>query len=88
METIKITKCFYQDHVERDLPAPAIVRETKRHYFIDANSEHLDELLADAEFYADPFNYSHAEFGSWLAALVRSARATERAIENYLGARA
>lgn len=88
METIKITKCFYQDHVERDLPAPAIVRETKRHYFIDANSEHLSELLSDAEYYADPFNYAHAEFGSWLAALVRSARATERAIENHLGARA
>lgn len=88
METIKITKCFYQDHVERDLPAPAIVRETKRHYFIDAKSEHLSELLSDAEYYADPFNYSHAEFGSWLAALVRSARATERAIENYLGERA
>ena len=45
METIKITKLFYDDHVDRDLPAPAIVRETKRHYFIDANSEHLDDLL-------------------------------------------
>jgi len=84
METIKITKCFYQDHVERDLPAPAIVRETKRHYFIDANSEHLDELLADAAFYADPWSYPDAEFGSWLAALVRSANATEKAIKKHL----
>lgn len=84
METIKITKCFYEDHVARDLPAPAIVRETKAHYFIDANSEHLSELLSDAAFYADPWSYPDAEFGSWLAGLVRSAKATERAIENHL----
>ena len=88
METIKITKCFYQDHVARDLLAPKIVKETKAHYFIDANSEHIFELLADAAFYADPCSYPDAEFGSWLAGLVRSARATERAIENHLGERA
>jgi len=83
METIKITKLFYDDHVDRDLPAPAIVRETKRHYFIDANSEHLDDLLADAEFYWDPTLFN-CEFGDWLWGLIRSANATEKAIKKHL----
>lgn len=83
---IRIPKRFYQDHVvERDLEAPEIVRETKRHYWIDGGSEHLAELLSDAEYYADPACYDF-EFGSHLAALILSARATERAIEKHLRA--
>ncbi len=82
-KTIRIPKVFYDDHVERELPAPEIVRELKTHYFIDANSEHLAELLEDAAFYADPFHYAHAEFGSSLAGIVRSARATKKALESY-----
>lgn len=85
MELIRIPKKFYDDHtVNLSLEAPPVVKETRQHYFIDASSEHLAELLSNASFYADPFNYSHAEFGSWLAALVKSARATEAAIEKHL----
>ena len=83
METIKIPKLFYGDHVDRDLPAPAIVRETKRHYFIDANSEHLNELLDDAGHYGDPSEFS-CEFGGHLWGVIRSANATEKAIKKYL----
>ena len=79
-ELIRIPQRFYDDHVDRDLEAPGIVRETKRHYFIDATSEHLEELLSDAEYYARCFDF---EVGTHLAALILSARATERAIENY-----
>ena len=84
-ELIRIPKTFYADHVERDLPAPEIVRSTKRHYWIDGGSEHLAELLGDAEYYSDPACYDF-EFGSGLAALILSARATKRAIEKHQGA--
>ena len=83
MELIRIPKMFYIDHVDRDLPAPEIVRETKRHYFIDAKSEHLSEFLADAEFYWDPTLFA-CEFGDPLWGLIRSANATEKAIKKHL----
>ena len=84
MEAIKITKTFFQDHVIRDLPAPPVIKETKSHIWIDATSVHLSDLLSDADFYADPHSYGDADFGSSLSALVKSAKATKRAIENYL----
>tara|TARA_R100001086_G_scaffold221416_1_gene138547 strand:+ start:2252 stop:2521 length:270 start_codon:yes stop_codon:yes gene_type:complete len=83
MQAIKITKTFYEDHIMRDLPAPPVVKKTKSHIWIDATSEHLSELLDDADYYADPESYGRAEFGSHLAALIKSAKATKRAIENY-----
>ena len=91
-ELVCIPKRFYDDHVDRDLPAPEIVRETQQHYFIDATSEHLDEFLCDANHFADPVWRIKAqrkvcfdfEFGTYLAALIRSARATERAVEKHL----
>ena len=54
MQTIKITKTFYEDHIMRDLPAPPVVKKTKSHIWIDATSEHLSELLDDADYYAVP----------------------------------
>ena len=74
MRLIKIPQRFYDDHVERDLPAPDVVRETSRHYWIDAESEHLQELLNDAEFYASHIDMPH------LFGLCRSAAATAGAI--------
>ena len=79
MDLIKITKMFYEDHMDRDLSAPPVIKETTRHIFIDGSSEHLGELLSDASYYADPESFN-AEFGSHLAALIRSARATKQAI--------
>jgi len=54
-KAIAIPRRFYDDHVERDLPAPPIIKDTRRGYIIDGDSEHLDELLNDARFYADPY---------------------------------
>ena len=53
--TYKIPKRFYDDHVQCcDLPAPAIIRETKAHYFIDvAETNEMAELRSNATFYAD-----------------------------------
>jgi len=87
IDAIRITKLFYQDHVERDLPAPPILKQTNRHIWIDASSKYLNDLMSDASFYADPASYE-AEFGSHLSALVRSARATQNAIEKHIKATA
>ena len=37
---IKIPTRFYEDHLERDLECPAIIKETKTHYWISADDEH------------------------------------------------
>ena len=85
-DLIRVPKKFYDDHtVNLSLEAPPVVRETQRHYWIDASSEHLAELLSNASFYADPRCFdakSSPEPG--LFGLVASARATEEAIEKYL----
>ena len=51
MTVIRITKRFYDDHVERDLEAPAVLRSSKRYYWIDTDNKNFDELHADAIFY-------------------------------------
>ena len=76
---IKIPKRFYDDHYERDLESPLIVKETKTHYWISADDEHLNELYTDAEFYSAP--YVDARPGDYLWGIVVSARATVKAIE-------
>jgi hypothetical protein len=50
---IQIPKRFYDDHVERDLPAPTIVHETGRYYLIRSDDPALPELLNDARYYAN-----------------------------------
>ena len=80
MEKIfKIPQRFYDDHNERDLESPAIIKETKTHYWISADDEHLNELYTDAEFYSAP--YVDARPGDYLWGIVLSARATLKAIE-------
>lgn len=53
MSVIRITKSFYTDHIERDLEAPAVLRSSKRYYWIDTEDEHFAELHSDAEYYRD-----------------------------------
>ena len=52
-EFYRIPKRFFDDHAERDLDTPAIVKETKTHYFVRADDPFVAELRDDAEFYAD-----------------------------------
>lgn len=51
---IRIPKVFLDDHRDRDLPTPNVVRETRSHYFISATDPALDELRNDAAHYANP----------------------------------
>ena len=76
---IKIPRSFYDDHCERDLEAPDVIRSTKQHYYIDGTSPHLAELLSDAEYYEDPQGFDRHVFG-----LCMSAKATAKAIRAAL----
>tara|TARA_R100000149_G_C5817640_1_gene98284 strand:+ start:266 stop:616 length:351 start_codon:yes stop_codon:yes gene_type:complete len=85
-DLIRVPKKFYDDHtVNLSLEAPPVVRETQRHYWIDASSEHLAELLSNASFYADPRCFDgRGSSEPGMPQLIISARATEEAIEKYL----
>ena len=50
---LSIPKRFYDDHVERDLPAPEILERNGQHYTIDSEHPDFDELVNDASHYAD-----------------------------------
>lgn len=81
MKLIRIPKVFYDDHVNgRDLPAPPIVRQTARHYFIDAEHPDAWELEDDANHYADVTMW--AGEGITYGGLERSARATLKALRS------
>jgi hypothetical protein len=77
---IRVPRRFYDDHTERDLPAPGILKATRSHYWIDALSRDLPELLDDAQHYADPWG---PDGGPGLRA---SARATAEAIGKHMAA--
>jgi len=78
---IKIPRRFYDDHCERDLAAPGVCKTTRTHYWIDALSRDLSELLDDAEHYASPA-IDTRDFPELLG-LKSSARATAKAIRDY-----
>ena len=77
MNLIKIPKVFFDDHYDRELPAPEVVKETKSNYWICKTDENLQELLNDAEFYCHPYGPDDPDLG-WLKT---SARATIKAIK-------
>ena len=55
MKTVRIPRHFFDDHRWRDLPTPAVRRETRRHYWIDPEDPAVPELVNDAEFYAHAY---------------------------------
>lgn len=77
---IRVPRRFIDDHEERDLATPDVVRTTQAHYWIDAADPALGELHSDAEFYNDRSHFDDpALFG-----LVMSAKATQQAIEQVV----
>ncbi len=79
---IRIPSRFYEDHVERDLPVPSVIKETQRYIWIDADSPHLSEFLDDAKHYAGDA-ISLSDFPD-LIGVKASAKATVKAIEAAL----
>lgn len=53
MRTVRLPKVFLDDHADRELPTPEIIRETARHYIV-ADDDAMPELWDDARHYADP----------------------------------
>jgi len=76
---IKIPQRFYDDHKERDLESPEIVKETKTHYWIKADDPDIAELKSDAEYYYTMWNMG--AFDNWLFGICMSAKATLNALE-------
>lgn len=48
----RIPSGFYDDHINRSLPAPPPVKETKNSVWIDTAHPDYSELLDDAKWYA------------------------------------
>lgn len=76
---VKIPQRFLQDHADRDLDTPEIVKITSKHFWISLDDPHTTELYQDAEFYAKPWVDSKPGDGLW--GVVVSARATKRALD-------
>jgi hypothetical protein len=77
---IKLPKRFFYDHKDRDLDTPTIVKENKRNVWVSASDPHLCELKQDAVYYCDMGDMG--AFDSWMFGIVRSAKATAKALEH------
>lgn len=55
MKLIKIPQMFFDDHRDRFLPTPKIIKESKTNYWIyaDKNDPGYIDLIEDVEMYAD-----------------------------------
>lgn len=76
---VRIPRRFFEDHVARDLPTPAVVKETKRHVWVDPHDPAIGELLSDARYYAEEARYMDPP----MPGLAASARATLDALRAY-----
>ena len=77
---IKIPQRFYDDHKERDLESPEIVKETKTHYWIKADDPDIAELKSDAHYYYTMWNMG--AFDNYLFGICMSAKATLKALQS------
>jgi hypothetical protein len=73
---VKLPGKFFDDHRERALPTPAVVRETDRSVWVNCADPALAELLDDARYYSHAYGPDLCSRG-----LIASAKATVRAIE-------
>mgnify|MGYP003108827686 FL=1 len=77
----RIPKVYYQDHVDCDCEAPAIIKATKQHFFISTEeTEELAELRSRAQYYVDMG--ALGAFDGGCNGIVASARATLKVIGN------
>jgi len=76
---IKIPKRFFDDHCDRDLDTPIVIKQTARHYWIDKNDLAIGELKSDAEYYV---SIGAGGFDKCFSGLVHSASATLRSLQS------
>lgn len=72
--TYRLPPRFYDDHVDRDLPAGVELSRTKTHVVVEMDDYVAEEILDDARYYSEPYG-PDVDFG-----LKASARATAKAI--------
>lgn len=77
---IELPPVFYDDHVDRALPAGTLVGANRNGYKIRCTEEELREIYSDAKYYAW---LGTQELGREYMGLVSSARATVRRIDTY-----
>ena len=59
---VKIPKAFYDDHSDRALEAPPVVKTTKRHYVIETGHPDFPELCNDTYYYCLVWNRGHGQY--------------------------
>jgi len=79
-ELIKLPQRFFDDHSDRGLPTPSVVKSNYTHVWVQANDAALPELLNDAQFYAE----EAWDMGKEYIGIGSSARATVRAIQKAM----
>lgn len=72
---------FWNDHADRELPAGVLIKTRGNRVQVNCTHDELAEILNDAEYYSDPAGPDDYE---GRAAMVRSAKATVRAIKAVL----
>ncbi len=77
---IKIPKRFFDDHRERDLDTPRVMKATRSNYWISKNDPAISELISDAEYYVEMGELG--AFDKWMFGLVRSATATLKSLQS------
>jgi hypothetical protein len=75
---VTIPSVFYWDHVDRDLPAGEIIKSyANGRLFVRLDEDEFNELLSDAEYYAEGGGGLTSEYRGLMA----SARATVKALK-------
>lgn len=76
----RLPLAFYDDHVERDLPAGKVLKRLTKHVDVELTWPEYAEVLSDARHYRD----SMGDWtGSYANEVRRSARDTVKVLERY-----
>jgi hypothetical protein len=80
---VRLPAAFFNDHAERELPTPKVLRENSRHVWVRSYDPALVELLNDARHYAHRDGPDECPRG-----LISSAKATVQTIERCIALKA
>lgn len=80
---VKVPRLFFEDHEARDLPRGYIIRRMARQVLVDLDQVAYDDLLGDAQYYAEPDPSWTARYDAHLLAISRSARRTVAVLEQH-----
>jgi hypothetical protein len=81
MSTYRVPPTFYDDHVDRDLPAGTVIRRNKKFVYVDLTADELADLRSDAAYYADALDNGEFTDDDWLRSVARSAQSTVAALD-------